>query len=263
MSGRGPQRPILIAGFHRSGTSAVARVFHGAGVHLGDELLGAEPANPHGHFEDLAVIDMHDRFLKRSGHTWKSTDSGGPLSKDSISELRSFIAASSEIDRIWGVKDPRLCVYLGAWLEVVPDARVVVVIRRPGNAVRSLHMRHSRRHVDTRGVDPSDLDFWRTPDLGLALWVHYHRRLLAALDSANAGSAPPPLIVDYDDRRGLADLLDAANSRWGTSFPASSHDAVDPTLGTSPTAPIEVRSKELLGEARSLWTDLTARITVT
>lgn len=263
MSSTSAATPILIVGFHRSGTSAIARLFHHSGVHLGEKLLGAEPANPHGHFEDLTAIDMHDRFLGRSGHTWKSLDSGAALSDESVDELRTFIERRAIGDMPWGVKDPRLCLYLGEWLDAAPNARLVLVIRRPGSAVRSLHMRHSRRHVDARGIDPSDLDFWRTPDLGLLLWVHYHQRMLSAIDRHASNGGADPLVVDYDDRRAVSNLLSSANARWGMTLDADGADGLDPTLGTTPTAPIEVRSKELLASAEAIWSNLADRVTVT
>ena len=51
--------PLIVAGFHQSGTSAIARSLHLGGLFLGDDLLGSEPSNPYGHFEDNEVITIH------------------------------------------------------------------------------------------------------------------------------------------------------------------------------------------------------------
>jgi hypothetical protein len=245
-------RPLLIAGFHRSGTSAVARSFHAAGLHLGDNLLGAEPANPHGHFEDERVVAIHDSMLERAGLTWKSVDAvPRPLAGDPCDALDALIAERQHVAQAWGVKDPRLSLFLDAWLDRLPDARVVVVIRRPDEAIRSLHMRHSRRHVETRGVDPSDLDFWRDPDLGLKLWIHYHRCLLASLPSPDRR-----VIVDFGDRSAVAELVPTVIERWNLDIDAAGVPPLDPRLGRGSVAPIEVRDRQLLVDAAEVWADL-------
>jgi len=244
--------PLLIAGFHRSGTSAVAQMFHAAGVHLGDTLLGAEPSNPYGHFEDLDVVTLHDTFLESSGHTWKSTQSATEsLDEDSKDQLRSLIDQRTRSRRLWGVKDPRLCLFLAEWLSIVPNAHVVVVIRRPDQAIRSLYMRHARRHVDTRGIDPSDLDFWREPDLGLQLWVHYHRLLLRSLTADTSVH-----FVDFSDRDSVQNIVSTVASRWRLELDTTKVPPLDAGLGQSTVAPVEVRSAELLDEAHAVWNAL-------
>ena len=249
-------RPVLIVGFHRSGTSAIARAFHGAGLDLGTDLLGAEPANPHGHFEDLDAIALHDSFLASTGRTWKSVDAGeAPLPRSALDQLRSYVERRVSAGRPWGVKDPRLCLYLDEWLRIAPEARVVVVVRRPDETIRSLHMRHSRRHVETRGVDPSDLDFWRDPDLGLKLWVHYHQQTLQALDAAR-----DPYIIDFSDRSAADHAVASLVNRWSLDLDAASIPALDPHLGSRLASPIEVRSVELLHTATDIWARVHERI---
>lgn len=244
--------PLLIVGFHRSGTSAVARMFHTAGVDLGSSLLGAEPANPHGHFEDVEVVSLHDTFLARAGLTWKSLDADtGRLPEPSASELAELIQRRDAPGHMWGAKDPRLCLFLDSWLRIAPDARVVVVFRRPDEAIRSLHMRHSRRHVDTRGTDPSDLDFWRLPDLGIALWIHYHRRLLSSLETARNLH-----VVDFSDRASLERLVSTLADRWDLALNTSTVPDLDPHLGKPTDSPVEVRSPQLLEDATSIWSAL-------
>src|SRR5687767_11000665 len=57
------ERPIVLTGMHRSGTSLVARLFIEAGVDLGRELLGTGEHNRAGHFEDQAFLSFHERVL--------------------------------------------------------------------------------------------------------------------------------------------------------------------------------------------------------
>ncbi len=237
--------PVLIAGFHRSGTSAVARGLHGAGLHLGDQLLGAEAANPYGHFEDERVIALHDELLAVEGLTWKSLErlqDRSPVVRAiaSYAQERSLVQGNDN----WGVKDPRLCLFLREWLEAVPSASVIFVLRQPGSAVDSLHRRHVRRHVDSGAIDPSDLDFWRIPDLGLRLWLHYHREALPMLRTARAD------VVVYG-----ADDLDTRIQEVARALGLPSAPlAVDPGLGNP--ADSWVIDEMLIDQAQALWAEL-------
>jgi hypothetical protein len=65
--GPGGERPLIICGMHRSGTSFVASLVAGAGVHLGDTLLESSPGNPRGHFEDVGILDFHRTVLIANG----------------------------------------------------------------------------------------------------------------------------------------------------------------------------------------------------
>lgn len=237
-------------------------MFHSAGVDLGRRLLGAEPANPYGHFEDIEVVAMHDRFLARSEQTWKSVGAqDNTLSTTSRADLDHYVdrrEATHDPSTPWGVKDPRLCLYLGEWLRVCPEARVVLVIRRPGEAIRSLHNRHSRRHVDLRGADPSDLDFWRDPDLGVKMWIDYHERVLQVIDLADR-----PLIVDFGDRAALSKLLHIANDHWAELLDVRELVVPDPRLGARSVAPVGVGSMALLEQAGTVWAALRERLNVT
>ena len=241
--------PILIAGFHRSGTSAVARLLAMAGLSFGDNLLGSGPDNPYGHFEDLAVVAAHDAALNAQDLTWKST-SRCPTPRP---ELRDFIRSylGQAHDEPFGIKDPRLCLFLCDWLDHAPDAKVIVVLRRPGPTIDSLHRRHVRRFVDTRRVDPSDVAFWKDPDLGLKLWLHYGRQLLEALDRVEPSNQ---LVVEFDERDQLAELARWCNERWQLGLSEGPHHALDADLGRSVhETTIGVRDAALIDEAAKLW----------
>lgn len=243
--------PLLITGFHRSGTSAVARAFHRAGLDLGDDLLGATPGNPHGHFEDRTAVAMHDALLDDAGLTWKSvTAVPRPIDAGRRNTLQAFVSERTHSGKLWGIKDPRLCLLLDEWTTAAPMAKVIVIIRRPGESIRSLHMRHSRRHVVTRGVDSSDLEFWRTPDLGVALWVHYHRELLASLPSTENIH-----VVNFADRASIDQLVPTVSKRWGLDLDTSQIPRLDPRLGHDHVDPIDVRDPSLLTEATELWSE--------
>ena len=242
--------PILIVGAHRSGTSWVARALSEAGVFLGDELVGAELGNPYGHFEDVEVVSLHDSVLAEQQLTWKSID---PLARPLGDAMRTGIDAAlhsrRRIEGPWAIKDPRLCLFLPEWLHVVPDARIIVVFRRPDEVVRSLHRRHARRWVDSRRIDPSDISFWEVPDLALHLWVHYNEQLLGSLEATDPANM---FVLDWNDPQQASQLVDEVTSRWRLDL-TDADTARDPSLGQPVDAPVEVRDGDLLERAHGVW----------
>lgn len=246
--------PLLIAGMHRSGTSWAARALHAAGLHLGDDLVGAEPSNPYGHFEDEHVVALHDEALAEHGLTWKSTEPPGPLSSAISDRIARIVDEREATGRAWGLKDPRLCLFLPDWLAACPESFVLVVIRRPDEVVASLHRRHAQRWVNTRHVDPSDITFWQTPDLGLGLWVYYYERLLMAL--AELPDPQRAICFDWNATPSRASsLVSDVEAAWNLGL----HRATtlrDTNLGNEASVPIEVRDPLLIDKAERVWSHL-------
>lgn len=245
---------VLITGFHRSGTSAAARALHSSGLDLGSSLLGSEPSNPYGHFEDENCIAVHDRLLAAESLTWKSLVAptereDAKLAIDGYVTTRQRMA--SPPGTAWGVKDPRICLFLDTWLEVLPEAHVVFCLRPPGPTVASLLRRHVRRYVDTHGVDNSDLDFWRDPDLGLKLWCHYHSIALPALEQH-----PSRTVVCYTQPDQAETALRSVAQRCGLD--RSRVEPLDQALGEDAVAMVD--DVELIERAAALWRDLTSLI---
>lgn len=246
-------KPLIVAGFHRSGTSAVARSLALAGLHLGDDLLGSEPSNPHGHYEDNEVIDIHQGLLEVNGLDWKVRTSFDPYVPDRLwGAMADLVRRRSATGRPWGFKDPRVCLFLPLWLHIVPEARILVVYRRPAEAVRSLHMRHSRQLAVAKGRGEVHREFWSEPDLAVRMWCTYHRMLLASL--------PAPaqtLIVDFGDKASVAGVVGTVNRRWDLGLDEGERGALDPSLGASRVTPVEVRDPALIAEVAEIWDTLT------
>lgn len=227
-------------------------MLHQAGLDLGTNLLGAGPSNPYGHFEDIDVIATHDAALAAHNLTWKHAIACPRPAGTLAADIASFVhnrQTSATPGSIWGVKDPRLCLFLPEWLAADPDAHVVAVVRRPGAAIASLHRRHARRYIDTRRVDPTDLAFWKDPDLGLRLWIHYYEQLIASLP-ANA------YVIDFDDRSAIEQLPSTVARLWNLPLRANEHTSLDPALGLSGGDAIEVRDLALISAAEELWVNL-------
>jgi len=132
-------RAVIISGMHRSGTSLISSLVQRAGIHIGEKLLGASPSNPRGYFEDLDFYEFHDRLLHERGQTYLHVDrtfTFGPTAVET-EHARDLIAA--RVHRpIWGWKDPRTCLFLDFWSQLIPDARFLFVYRHPIEVLLSL-----------------------------------------------------------------------------------------------------------------------------
>lgn len=163
-----PRGPVLVvAGMHRSGTSCVAGLLHSAGLFLGDHLLGADPTNQSGHFEDLEFLDFHRDVLRAHG----LADDGfvAHVHLESIAEryrrrAAALVEARRALLRPWGWKDPRTVLFLPLWRDLVPDARYLFVFRPPWDVVDSLFRR-------------GDDLFARNPTFALTVWADYNARI--------------------------------------------------------------------------------------
>ncbi len=128
---------LIIAGSGRSGTSAVAKLLHAAGISMGHNLIPADAQNPDGYFEDRAVVDANDLILRDAGLTaWFSTASRAQVIEAAHAHapaLRACIAAATPA---W--KDPRFSWTLEAWLpHMTAPPRIIVCVRSPAEVVAS------------------------------------------------------------------------------------------------------------------------------
>lgn len=203
---------MIVAGFHRSGTSAAARLLHHAGAHMGDELVGVRLSNPFGHYEDVSVVSLHEALLADNGRGWQVAEDLIPVVAPSRWEqLRAFAVERQKGHRVWGFKDPRVCLFLQVWKHLLPEARVVVVFRHYAEAVDSLHRREARLALAGDRADGLHRRFWQVPALALRMWLVHNRALL---DFA-AAHPRDVLAVSFDALRAGAPLLAAVEARFG------------------------------------------------
>jgi glycosyltransferase involved in cell wall biosynthesis len=174
---------VCIIGMHRSGTSMVAGALQAAGLQLGAEsdVLGAEPSNPVGHFENLHFLGVNESLLADLHGSWSEPPVrfAGWEASESFAPHRE--AARRAVARLagnapWGWKDPRTTLLLPFWRAIVSEMRFVVCLRSPLEVALSLQRRDSF-----------------PLDQGSELWVQYTRD--AVLGTAGA----PRFFVFYED----------------------------------------------------------------
>jgi hypothetical protein len=140
---------VCVLGMHRSGTSVIARVLNLLGVDLGpeDHLLDAAPYNPKGLWEHRFFVELNDRILADLGGdcvdipAFRPGWEKGPRLEDFRQRARRLIQEDFAGAATWGWKDPRTCLTLPFWQEILPPMRYVLSLRNPIDVARSLERR--------------------------------------------------------------------------------------------------------------------------
>lgn len=146
-------RAVLVAGMHRSGTSAVARGIAALGVYLGNDFLDAQPENPTGYWEDKGIVEIDERMLKALDLRW---DDVAPIAPGEFRRLRIWLLRRRAVRYVkrtfgahplWGFKDPRTIRLLPFWRSVLrkcgAEDAYAIVIRNPRSVEASLFRRQS------------------------------------------------------------------------------------------------------------------------
>jgi len=124
------EQQFVVLGMHRSGTSIVANMLHRAGISMGTDFIKGKASNVDGHFEDKAMVAANERIFSLIRASWDKIPSSKDISSisDEVkNEYRSFISSKCGI---WGVKDPRLNLFI-EYLEPFLSAPVYIYCKRP------------------------------------------------------------------------------------------------------------------------------------
>jgi len=190
--------PIIMTGMHRSGTSLVASVFARAGVHLGDRMLGPGPGNPRGYFEDLEIVDLHERALASCGTTMYVERAGRLALPPEVREHARAIVAARGAHASWGFKDPRTTLFLDDWDALAPGARYVFVYRDAAGVLTSLARRRDpalhRQYPGAVALERLGAPRFRFAT-AIETWRRYNRALIAFAERA----ASQCCVVRFED----------------------------------------------------------------
>lgn len=152
MSNPDTQTLVIVLGMHRSGTSAVTRGLHVAGIELGNDLLPAvADDNAAGYWEDREINAVNIACLERLGMEWDdlasipaSAFAQGPL-KALADEATELLRGKLSQHPAFGLKDPRMCRLLGFWKPIFArlpaQTKYVICIRNPLSVADSLERR--------------------------------------------------------------------------------------------------------------------------
>jgi hypothetical protein len=234
---------LLIAGFHRSGTSLVAQLLNQAGLFVGETLLQPLRSNPYGHFEDSEVVFIHEQILEDNGLDWQVTRRP-VLTVTPIRwrHIQSLVTRRRRAQKLWGFKDPRLCLFLPIWKHVIPEARVLLVFRHYTDCAHSLERRHAEQLVEGFGSETIHRPFFQQPDLALRMWLAQNESLLSFADRY----PDDVYAISFETVRAGYPLVDTLTRRWGLPLrPTSTLEVFDPTITSDRTYPLPVADPDL------------------
>lgn len=160
-------KAILVAGMHRSGTSAITRILNLLGLALPGNLMPASSKfNPTGFWESKDVVAINDHLLAGAASHWDEMFEFdiGALTPATLSKFHADVSQLLEgglaSEECFVIKDPRIARTLPLWLEAFRrcqhDVKIIIPVRHPLEVTASLARR------DAFSVDKS-----------VYLWLRY------------------------------------------------------------------------------------------
>jgi hypothetical protein len=193
---------LVIVGMHRSGTSMVTQWLNRCGLSVGDKLQGPGIGNAQGHFEDTDFLKMHEKLLLKrnfpsTGFTYKPVPG---LSGKEKEEIQTIIETKSRQNQQWGWKEPRTCLFLDAYSQLIPSAFYLVVVRDFNSTVSSLVTReykvNDKKFRSKKGLSRIKWTLFKRKSLEkmftlhaerfLKIWIHYYEQILTCTRSLPA-----------------------------------------------------------------------------
>jgi hypothetical protein len=144
---------VIVAGMHRSGTSALTRVLNLLGCELPKELIEPDANNETGYWEPLSINTLNDKLLESAGSSWDDCTPCTPgwFSSPRADEFREMCGKLYDDEygeaKLTILKEPRICRLLPFWLDIIErkdiEPLVVLPIRNPLAVAESLAKRDS------------------------------------------------------------------------------------------------------------------------
>ena len=131
---------LIILGMHRSGTSLTANWLDKCGLELGNQFIDTDVGNVTGYYEDKDFVNFHRKLMAKNGFNTPFYSQTKNLEYDEadLLEAKNLVGTRNSKFSQWSWKDPRTCLFLGLWHEVLPKAKVIVLLRHYDEVVDSL-----------------------------------------------------------------------------------------------------------------------------
>lgn len=268
--------PLVIIGMHRSGTSLITQWLYRCGLYIGDELMVANGGNEQGYFEDMDFVRLHENLLRGedlpdTGLTDKSLPE---LSSEKRRSILRLLEDKDSSHAQWGWKDPRTCLFLPVYRQLIPNAKYLLIYRDYRFCVSSL----IRRMLKDKKIDYLNTGKWNAPlrwkwykkaktsrflfhtysEDFLKVWIHYNKELLSHVETLGRERCP---VVNYrfllsDDKK----VFNLLTSHWDFNLTYSSFGDVYNKELMSTEAVIDpyITDKSLITVAEKLESQLQA-----
>ena len=266
-------KTLIIAGMHRSGTSLITHWLNSCGLQLGEDFLGAGLGNDDGHYEDLEFLKLHEEILE-----YNNLPTTGLIEEKHIdvsayhkAKLKRIIKVKNKRHKQWGWKDPRTCLFLDTYKELLPNAKYLIIVRDYKEVVSSLlhrdfkvyESKYLARNWGSRFI-------WNTfrrlkhlrrfykerADHYLKVWIAYNQELLKNVETMPKDSF---VVLNYEvlnkNDVGICSIL---NQRWNMSLKYFNFKEVyqEKLISKHVDTDVYVENKALLREASQLQRNL-------
>lgn len=245
-------RQLIVSGFHRSGTSMLMQALVNAGLHAGNSLIGADPSNPDGHFEDIETVNLHDAWLREVNSDWCHTGEL-PLIEPTqaalgITPIRDRLAESQQH---WGIKDPRACLFLGHWFATLNNPGGVFIYRHYASCLHSLQRRQASELLVNPSTSTKAIRFWTHPEVALKSWLLHNNAMLAT-----AQQFPDRcVIISQESVINGAPVISAVNDALSISLNTQCDIGVDATK-TARRRELSIPKSRLQSQLEHTWQQL-------
>lgn len=204
---------LVITGMHRSGTSLLTQWLYKCGMHVGDNFMGAGIGNEDGHYEDLDFYQYHKNVLK-DFHLSEDGMIDEPLvtlSDGQLHEMRKLVKQKNATQQQWAWKEPRTCLFLDHYRQLLPEARYLVILRDHRSVVSSLisriYSRTAYKYSKKKGFSKFFWEYFKKPfrkrlllnkhsEHFLRVWITYNEAILHHLQKLNPAQY---LVVDHTE----------------------------------------------------------------
>jgi hypothetical protein len=182
-------KAVCILGMHRSGTSVLTRLINLLGAEIGDNdklMKGVEENNPEGFWEHSEIVLIHNKILATLYSSWDAT----MVLPDNWWKFKEIVPFREQLikvikkdfidKKLWLWKDPRTCILLPLWQEILEEMNIevnyIISLRNPVDVAASLSKR------DNFIVDKS-LGIWSLYTLSALFWTNNCKRIVVHYDS--------------------------------------------------------------------------------
>jgi hypothetical protein len=186
------RKAIIVAGMHRSGTSALTRVINLLGADLASDLVPAGIGNAQGQWESRAALALHSRMLGELGydvlspidfpHRWLESAAAQAWT----GEIAALIAQEYAGAPLFVVKDPRIVLFLPLWSAALRQLAIaphfVIPFRHPLQVAASLERRERRFARGTTLPPQHGIAAWLRHVLAAERFSRGHRRAFVAFE---------------------------------------------------------------------------------
>jgi hypothetical protein len=198
------RQALVVAGMHRSGTSAMARLLSLSGATLPERIMDPGPDNPLGYWEPWEMVALDDEILQAIDSRWdnvfavKDNERAWAARSWFMDKAKTFLTHNFGDQDLLVIKDPRSSILTRFWRqaldEIAVDPVYVIMVRHPLEVAQSLLARNGSPR-----------------EKSLLLWTSY--MLAVERDTRDA----PRVFVTYSDMlndwRGVLDRIEGVLGR--------------------------------------------------